>query len=316
MTTQEEIKTDMTKSLLIDGLKDAVRHARGTNKFATQEEIKAVVARLTDLADYFCFMCADAKLQVSLRKAADLIERLAAERAAGEFWRGVFDEITDKTDREKIEAELSDYHFMMEQVPTVYMHITGGKMSKCNYYDHAVIAEADEYQNKLIDEAVQEALERSKDDESTSVSAHIKPLVWKELVRLNPKTLHALTPFGAYRMQLIGGPVAQTWELLAFGPLDQRRLLGAFLTQEEAEAAANADWSERISPMLTVGPSPAAPTPAIPEGWKLVPIEPTEKMIEDGHATIPGILDVCLADVEDAWTAMLTASPAPGGQSE
>ena len=28
---------------------------------------------------------------------------------------------------------------------------------------------------------------------------------------------------------------------------------------------------------------PAQPAPSIPEGWKLVPIEPTEKMIDAGH---------------------------------
>lgn len=85
------------------------------------------------------------------------LEKLEAEKEAGGFWRGVFDSITDKTDREKIEAELSDYHFVMQQVPDVYMHITGGKMSKCNYYAHAVIAEADEYSEKFTNKAADEA---------------------------------------------------------------------------------------------------------------------------------------------------------------
>jgi hypothetical protein len=85
------------------------------------------------------------------------LAKMEAEKEAGGFWAGVFDDIADKTDREKIEAELSDYHFVMQQVPDVYMHITGGKMSKCNYYAHAVIAEADEYSEKFTNEAADEA---------------------------------------------------------------------------------------------------------------------------------------------------------------
>lgn len=87
---------------------------------------------------------------------ADELTRLRSEKAAGEFWRGVFSEITDKTEREKIEAELHDFHFIMEQVPQVYMHITGYKLSKCNYYAHSVIAEADERVSKEIEEALKE----------------------------------------------------------------------------------------------------------------------------------------------------------------
>ncbi len=40
-------------------------------------------------------------------------------------------------------AELSDYRAVIENVSEVYVHITGGRMSKPNYLAEDVIAEAD-----------------------------------------------------------------------------------------------------------------------------------------------------------------------------
>lgn len=103
-----------------------------------------------------------------LATAADEIERLSREKEAGEFWSGVFSEITDKTEREKIAAELTDFHFMMDQVPQVYMHITGGRMSKTNYYAADVIAEADDY--------AQECFRKDTDAEIEPLKAEIERL--------------------------------------------------------------------------------------------------------------------------------------------
>lgn len=92
----------------------------------------------------------------------DELTRLRSEKAAGDFWRGVFDGITDKTEREKIEAELHDFRFMMQQVPKVYGSITGGLLSKRNYYAESVISAAEDYTQQLIDEAIEEAKEEAK----------------------------------------------------------------------------------------------------------------------------------------------------------
>jgi hypothetical protein len=50
---------------------------------------------------------------------------------------------------------------------------------------------------------------------------------------------------------------------------------------------------------------------SVPEGWKLVPVKPTTAMLGDAHATVPGVCDVCPADIEDIWETMLSASPSP-----
>lgn len=52
-------------------------------------------------------------------------------------------------------------------------------------------------------------------------------------------------------------------------------------------------------------------TAEVPEGWQLVPKEPTEEMVESAYRTLPGPVDICLADIEDIYSTMLSASPAP-----
>ena len=59
-------------------------------------------------------------------------------------------------------------------------------------------------------------------------------------------------------------------------------------------------------------PAPGAqPAPSVPEGWKLVPIEPTEKMINEGTcaATLPGPRYIDSACAKQCWEYMLAAAP-------
>lgn len=49
------------------------------------------------------------------------------------------------------------------------------------------------------------------------------------------------------------------------------------------------------------------PAPAAPEGWQLVPAEPTENMI--GHGCGASVMVV--SEVIKAWSAMIAAAPSP-----
>lgn len=49
------------------------------------------------------------------------------------------------------------------------------------------------------------------------------------------------------------------------------------------------------------------PAPVVPEGWKMVPVEPTESMI--GHGCGASVMVV--SEVVMAWAAMLAAAPSP-----
>ncbi len=93
------------------------------------------------------------------RLQAELDEANNKYRAA-EFWnKWVYPEGAMPLD---IQNELADFRMVMERVPEVYMHITGGKLSKVEYDASVVIAEADEYQNKIIQEAIDDETEDLK----------------------------------------------------------------------------------------------------------------------------------------------------------
>lgn len=58
------------------------------------------------------------------------------------FWREIVCDGEGNLDREKVKAELFDFHFIMGQVSEVYDVITRGTLSKPNYYSKTVIAES------------------------------------------------------------------------------------------------------------------------------------------------------------------------------
>lgn len=71
--------------------------------------------------------------------------------------------------------------------------------------------------------------------------------------------------------------------------------------------------------------APVAPAGQVPEGWKLVPIEPTNEMWDAGNSAkgklletreleSGGILNTWESDVAAAWRAMLAAAPQLGGR--
>ena len=51
----------------------------------------------------------------------------------------------------------------------------------------------------------------------------------------------------------------------------------------------------------------ATQSPAVPDGWQLVPKVPTREMIEQGNAAMA--YDCCSGDASDAYQAMLAAAP-------
>jgi hypothetical protein len=81
---------------------------------------------------------------------------LQARYDVAEFWKNwVYPE---GATAEEVQAELSDYHMVLDEVAKVYGHVTGGKISKQNTCAEAVIAEADDYLNEIVKESVDEAV--------------------------------------------------------------------------------------------------------------------------------------------------------------
>ena len=80
------------------------------------------------------------------------------EETYNSFWK----EIVEKDgvlDLDQVKRELHDYHRMLGEVPKVYDHVTGGRISKPNTPASAVIAEHDDEVTRLCEEAAAEPKE-------------------------------------------------------------------------------------------------------------------------------------------------------------
>ena len=51
------------------------------------------------------------------------------------------------------------------------------------------------------------------------------------------------------------------------------------------------------------------PAAQVPEGWKLVPIEPTDKMVTAGYSEVTVEIENSSRDIKDVYQAMLAAAP-------
>ena len=69
------------------------------------------------------------------------------------FWRGIYE---NGMTVEQVCNELHDLEFMAGEVPKVYCHVTGGRISKPNTYASEVIGEHDERVQEAVDEALAE----------------------------------------------------------------------------------------------------------------------------------------------------------------
>ena len=71
------------------------------------------------------------------------------EQCWKEFWEPIVG-----YDLEEIKKELYDYRNLLNSVPKVYDHITGGVASKPNINAEVIINLSDDYTNRLIEEAL------------------------------------------------------------------------------------------------------------------------------------------------------------------
>jgi len=91
-----------------------------------------------------------------------------------EFWKNIV-EVNGVLDKDKVMRELSDYHFMLQEVPKVYCEVSGGRISKPNTYAFEVIGEFNEqfnrkdwYEDDLKEILEQDVSAQDKIDEITN----------------------------------------------------------------------------------------------------------------------------------------------------
>lgn len=85
---------------------------------------------------------------------------------------------------------------------------------------------------------------------------------------------------------------------------------GAEIHLHNCTVCKNADgitnWTSKLE-RIDAAIAGKLPAPVVPEGWKMVPVEPTESMI--GHGCGASVMVV--SEVVMAWAAMLSAAPKP-----
>lgn len=103
------------------------------------------------------------------RAAPDVPEKRHAtdpEQQWQQFWQEICTNADGSINLEQVKKELSDFSMLLSWVPRVYMHVTGGKVSKVNTWPSVVTSLHDEH----VEELVEEALQSERDDRAASAN--------------------------------------------------------------------------------------------------------------------------------------------------
>lgn len=73
-----------------------------------------------------------------------------------QFWKDIVTNPDGSINLDQLKKELADFSFVMEQVPKVYCHITGNRMSYITYKAEDVIRVADDHFNEQLREAIKD----------------------------------------------------------------------------------------------------------------------------------------------------------------
>jgi hypothetical protein len=71
--------------------------------------------------------------------------RQADKRESDEFWKDIIYK-DGKINEEQVMKELADFYFVIQEVPKVYCHVTGGMLSYVTYPAQTIISVADDQQ--------------------------------------------------------------------------------------------------------------------------------------------------------------------------
>lgn len=91
------------------------------------------------------------------------IEKEQLIKESNEFWESVFSE-DYPFNKENAYKELSDFYFILEQVPKVYCAVTGDRLSKPMYPAKIVIEAYEEDLNKICNDRLKEEMQYILED--------------------------------------------------------------------------------------------------------------------------------------------------------
>ncbi|AOI92077.1 hypothetical protein WS57_25535 [Burkholderia pseudomultivorans] len=176
------------------------------------------------------------------RAAPDVPEKRHAtdpEQQWQQFWREICTNADGSINLEQVKRELSDFSMLLSWVPRVYMHVTGGKVSKENTWPSVVMSLHDEHVNELVEEALRSELE----ERAASANETGAPIGWAWISPTGHISRFSVDFDGKHDQLATGWKVRP----VAF-----------------CDSAANETGAEGA---------------AIPAGYALVPIEPTPEIL-------------------------------------
>lgn len=105
-----------------------------------------------------------------------------------DHWADIVLDEHGRLDLDKVARELADFSHVLAEVPLVYDHVTGGRLSKPNYYAADVTSEADEHYAELHEPELHEPELREIEADEQSFRAMLHGLMPLCPCDLNPET--------------------------------------------------------------------------------------------------------------------------------
>lgn len=211
-------------------------------------------------------------------------------KKAWKFWRPLVTDKKGRLKKKQIKKELADFYLLLEEVPKVYMAVTGGKLSYPDYDAQTVISVFEDHVSELVDEEI-ERRQEEKDVEAQTVGRG--PFCW---VCQHPEAWHSEEACRPPKEVLLPGVTADALRCATDCPGFSRRPDGASW-EERAIASPIEDIQEMVAriqgtgcePMLrNVKFAPGSPDP-LGSDYK-VPLEGTTS-IPSGKREVSGSIN-------------------------
>lgn len=87
-----------------------------------------------------------------------------AQQVWDDFWAEICLDENGNVDMEQVKKELADFRFIIQEVPKVYSHVTGGELSKPMYYAKGVVEKADEHYKEEMKFFKEEEMELEREE--------------------------------------------------------------------------------------------------------------------------------------------------------
>lgn len=191
-------------------------------------------------------------------------------------------------DISKVKLELSDFHGLLEEVPKVYMHVTGGRISKPHTLAREVISVHDDYISELVGDEIKDSTQAQRADEMHHALARIEAWDSHTISLSADKGSNGVRDF--YREIARAALARQPEPVVRFCPgcgsvgevPNKYRDCCPDGSHARMIPESLAHRCRDLFRLALDAAQQTDPVAAVPAGWKLVKFPPTEEMLAAG----------------------------------